>query len=88
MNANRSGILGKQGNYTVRFGKLISYIRMHPLQNGIKCFVVAENVPISEDDGLSVVEEAFEASPICIDAKYFSPCKRLRMYFTTVSSFI
>jgi len=84
VNANRSGILGKQGNYTVRFGKLISYIRMHPLQNGIKCFVVAENVPISEDDGLSVVEEAFEASPICIDAKYFSPCKRLRMYFTTI----
>lgn len=84
VNASRRGICGKQGQYTVRFAKLLDRIRMHPKQKGESLFFLCENVPLYGDDARDA-DEAFGISPICIDAKYFSPCKCNRTYFTSVS---
>jgi len=59
-------------------------IREHPIQEGTPLYVICENVVISEKDGLAKVEEHLNCTGHRIDSKNFSPCKRDRMYFTTV----
>ena len=84
VNANRQGVQGVQGQYLLQFGELICDIRRNERQRGNPLFFLCENVPIADKDGSLQVENQFGVSGICIDAKYFSPCKRNRVYFTTV----
>lgn len=85
VNANRRGVEGFQGGYILEFANLIKVIKVHEKQKGNPVFFLCENVPISFDDGLNIIEENFNTTGISVDAKYFSHCKRNRMYFTNVS---
>jgi hypothetical protein len=68
-----------------RFGRLIHRIKAHPLQRDVPCFFLAENVVIDDLEDQRLMEEAYGVAPAVIDSKYYSPCKRLRSYFTSVS---
>ena len=84
VNAQRKGVDGLRGSYLLRTGELVRKIKDHAIQQGHTLYVIYENVIISEKDGLSKVENYLECTGYRIDAKYFSPCKRDRMYFTNV----
>jgi hypothetical protein len=77
-------VLGEQGSYMVRLGQLIHKIKGHSLQQGRPCFFVAENVPMDKFEDKQAVDAAFRVAPVVLDSKYFSPCKRNRIYFTSV----
>jgi len=88
INADRQGIEGYQGSYMMKFASLIHKIKKHALQNENPLFFLCENVPISIKHGLLEIEDKFQVVGVTLDAKYLSPCKRNRMYFTNVSLFV
>jgi site-specific DNA-cytosine methylase len=88
VNATRQGIEGFQGSYMMKFASLVHDLKNHTLQNQNPLFFLCENVPISMDCGLLEIEEKFQVVGVTLDAKYLSPCKRNRMYFTNVSPFL
>jgi len=84
-NANRQGVQGEMGSYILRFSEIVQEVKNHSLQKGEPVFFLCENVPISSNDGLEVIEEKFQTIGITVDSKYFSAAKRNRMFFTNVS---
>jgi hypothetical protein len=85
INADRQGIDGFQGSYIMKFASLIHTIKNHALQDENPLFFLCENVPISIKHGRIEIEDKFQVVGVILDAKYLSPCKRNRIYFTNVS---
>jgi hypothetical protein len=93
VNSNREGCEGERGQYMLQFGKLLHEIKKSNEQKKQPLFYLAENVTIGNKKDkamsrgdLTKIKEAFqiERDPFKFDAKYVSPCKRNRHYFTNI----
>ena len=82
VNAYRKGSAGTSGWYLVEFGKFIQQIQQHPLQRNVTLFFLSENVVAQEE--YPDVHDAYGFYPLCVDAQRFSPCRRNRVYWTSV----
>jgi hypothetical protein len=70
VNAYRQGAEGVQGQYLLRFGRLIRNIERHQAPHPV--FFLAENVFLSGDDRTAVMEAfGMDWDPIALDAQYF-----------------
>jgi site-specific DNA-cytosine methylase len=83
INANRGGVNSEEGLLFVNFGHFINNVMAHPLQRGERVFFFAENVVLRSDD-LEKVEEPFKCPFFVLDAQYWSPCSRKRIFFTNL----
>jgi site-specific DNA-cytosine methylase len=83
INALRQGYQGVQGQYIIRFGRLIR--RIEQLQHPRPIFFVAENVFVTGDDRRQIMEAfKFDWDPISLDAQYLSPTRRNRHFITNI----
>lgn len=91
-NAQRQGVSGLQGSYMIRFGNLVTKIRH--MQRDHHVYFLAENVRIDNEKELpldagqlTAIEKAFGVSwNFKLDAKLYSPLRRLRMFFTNITA--
>jgi hypothetical protein len=89
-NANRQGTNGTTGRYQVQLGELIQDIKKINAEFGHDehVYFFSENVPMDDNLGdLTKVTKAFDlsvADPIQIDAHFYSPVCRDRMYLTNI----
>jgi len=65
----------------IQFGALIKKIQEHEIQKERELFFLAENVPMDSDD-LKKVSNTFGVVPIKLESSCFSPCRRVRLYWT------
>lgn len=83
VNANRQGVQGSQGQYMLKFGRMIRKIER--LQRPNPLFFLAENVILKGDD-LEETRDAFglDFDPITVDAMYLSPTRRKRHFIMNI----
>ena len=83
VNAYRQGAEGLQGQYLLRFGRIIRKIERYQAPHPV--FFLAENVFLSGDDRTAVMEAfGMDWDPIALDAQYFSPTRRNRHFITNI----
>ena len=91
-NAWRQGAHGSKGSYMLRVGNLLKCIQQHERQKGVHVHFLIENVRIHqqkevpfEKTDLIQIEKHFGVTwHVELDALYFSPCRRLRYFFTNI----
>jgi hypothetical protein len=86
VNANRSGMASKKGQYMLKFAEIVQRIKNHNLQRGKHVFFLCENVESMMDEDVMKFEQQFGISRLNFDALQLSPAKRARSYFTNVSA--
>ena len=90
VNGNREGLDGKHGKFMKYTAKLIKTLRDVQTTD---FFYVIENVPLQND--ISVPLEMGDRQQVCdllnhpwdpveLDAQYFSPCKRKRVFYSNI----
>ena len=83
VNARREGHEGEQGQYMLDFGRTIREIERY--QQPHLLYFLAENVRLSGKDKQEVMDAfGLDWDPIELDAKYLSPCRRDRHWFTNI----
>ncbi|KAL7571822.1 hypothetical protein ACA910_002907 [Epithemia clementina (nom. ined.)] len=93
INASRQGLDGKQGSNMLKTAELVKELKQRKRHLGHRLFYIIENVPIPNKPGIALAEG--DRAKICqlldhpwdpveLDARYFSPCKRKRIFFTNI----
>ena len=83
VNARREGHEGDQGRYMLNFGRTIRKIERY--QHPHSLYFLAENVRLHGQDKQEVMDAfGLDWDPIELDAKYLSPCRRDRHWFTNI----
>lgn len=88
VNAYAKGAEGEQGQYLIRFAKLIKLVQGHARQTGHPLFFFIENVVFkqkSRTPDIMDLEKLIGVPPTIWDAQYLSPCRRDRSYWMNVS---
>ncbi len=84
INATRDGLEGESGKYLLNYSDLITTIQKNSLQKGKYLFYLAENVLFDKKTRFDI-KDLFSGMPaIRFDASDFSPCKRMRNYWTNL----